>query len=71
MKLPERDDSLCPVAVEEIMLSRNFVQEGSFLQYRLVQSRKYDLDRDGVQESYILRDGSVTVKDGSRIIWQS
>ncbi|NLL20550.1 MAG: hypothetical protein GX263_02260 [Firmicutes bacterium] len=71
MKLPERDDSFYPVAVEEIMLSRNFVQEGSFSQYRLVQSRKYDLDRDGVQESYILRDGSVTVKDGSRIIWQS
>lgn len=71
MKLPERDDFLCPVAVEEIMLSRNFVQEGSFSQYRLVQSREYDLDRDGVQESYALRDGSITVKDGSSIIWRS
>jgi hypothetical protein len=71
MKLPERDGLLCPVAVEELMLSRNSVQEGSFPQYRLMQSRKYDLDRDSVQESYILRDGSVTVKDGSRIIWQS
>ena len=81
MKLPERDELLCPVAAEEPMLSDKdffkaidqyiFSVAGSFSQYRLVQSWKYDLVGDGVQESYTLRDGRIMVKDGSRIIWQS
>ncbi|HHT47038.1 MAG TPA: hypothetical protein GX004_07100 [Firmicutes bacterium] len=144
MKLPERDDSLCPVAVEELMHFWNNVREvkeygcpsiplpevkrfvhgivnaggnkgaprvalngqslsmaseklvpedaalttgikdafgagdrylfgvsGFLPQYRLVQSRDFDLDGNGIREKYVLRNGRVTVKDGSRIIWQS
>ena len=41
------------------------------LEYRLVQSRRCDLDGDGIPEKYTLRDGIITVYAGSRLIWQS
>ena len=125
LKLPEKQESFCPVTREEILLSRSLAPKinghaehanYSFLkkqwfglnghgkpadcpflkmqwfgqnrdlargnlagllnpeplpEYRLVQSRRCDLDGDGIPEKYTLRDGIITVRAGSRLIWQS
>lgn len=59
MKFPERHEFFCPVAV------------GPLPECRLVQSRKFDLDGDGIPEKYTLRDGRITVLSGDRVIWRS
>ena len=82
MQLPERHESLCPVAVapsddecpvtvSELDDLRVFQDRMPLQEYRLVQSQQFDLDGDGIPEEYNLRDGKITVWAGSRIIWQS
>lgn len=41
------------------------------LEYRLVQSRYFDLDGDGSEEGFYLRNGQITVRNDYRTIWQS
>ncbi|WP_449241277.1 CapA family protein [Desulfoscipio gibsoniae] len=43
----------------------------SLPEYRLMQNQKFDVDGDGIQEEFILKNGSITVQAGSHIIWQS
>jgi poly-gamma-glutamate capsule biosynthesis protein CapA/YwtB (metallophosphatase superfamily) len=38
---------------------------------RLAQYRQFDMDNDGLPEYYTLRSGKLTVRSGSRLIWQS
>lgn len=105
LKLPEKQESFCPVTREEILLSRSLAPKINghgepgcsflkmqwlgqnrdfacgnlagllnpepFVEYRLVQSRRCDLDGDGIAEKYTLRDGIITVQADSRLIWQS
>jgi len=40
-------------------------------EYKLMQNQKLDLDSDGSLEEFILVNGRITVRSGSRIIWQS
>jgi poly-gamma-glutamate synthesis protein (capsule biosynthesis protein) len=41
------------------------------LKSKLVKNLRFDLDQDGVNEDYSLRDGELKVKTNSQIIWQS
>ena len=43
----------------------------SLQECRQVKSLTFDLDRDGVEENYSLRDGRVTVTIGKGVIWQT
>lgn len=40
-------------------------------EYRMIQCLQYDLDGDGKPEEYILKDGYLTIKEGTNIVWQS
>ncbi len=83
MKLPEMEETSCPVAVEELPVwdsqkevfaaGEQYVPrtQKPLQEYRLVQSRELDLDGDGKPEEYTLRDGKITVSADSRTIWQS
>lgn len=42
-----------------------------FLESRLIKTRHFDLDRDGINEDYSLQDGKLKVATGSQTIWQS
>lgn len=47
-------------------------QEGkSPPEYRLLQRQHFDLDGDGCQEEFYLKNGKITVRKSSRTIWQS
>ncbi|WP_161821623.1 CapA family protein [Sporotomaculum syntrophicum] len=43
----------------------------SLPEYRLVQSRQFDMDGDGILEEFSLRNGRITVRSASRTLWQS
>ncbi|WP_157872826.1 CapA family protein [Desulfoscipio gibsoniae] len=48
-----------------------FQASKSPLEYRLVQSQQFDMDGDGILEEFNLRNGRITVRSSSRILWQS
>jgi len=54
-------------AIEQYVFSPRKTQP----EVRLLQTRRFDLDRDGLPEHYTLRNGVLTVKAGSRLIWRS
>lgn len=58
---------------KEFMLKSQYVLTAAKMprKYRLTQSRQHDLDGDGKPEEYILKDGCLTIKDCSDIIWES
>lgn len=58
LRLPEKEEPLCLV-----------IDAGA--EYRLLQRRQFDLDRDGLPEHYTLRNGIITVQAGSRNLWRS
>ncbi len=43
----------------------------SLPEYRLVQSRQFDIDGDGILEEFYLRNGRIAVRNASRTLWQS
>ncbi|NLC11995.1 MAG: hypothetical protein GX767_07070 [Firmicutes bacterium] len=75
LKLPESYEPFCLPLTETAMLTRCYQEQfpaGKALPaYRLVLSREFDLDGDGVPENYKLRNGKITAQIGSQIIWQS
>lgn len=42
-----------------------------YREYRITRSQQCDLDGNGKPEEYVLKDGHLTVKEDSNIIWQS
>ncbi|HHW39187.1 MAG TPA: hypothetical protein GXX18_18450 [Bacillales bacterium] len=78
MKLPVKKESNCFKSSEDIKLlwKRGFALEmisdqESLPPYRLVKTEYFDLDGNGVTDEFALRDGIITVKADSHIIWQS
>ncbi|MGI5823795.1 MAG: hypothetical protein ACOX6Z_07620 [Dethiobacteria bacterium] len=63
---PELREPFCPGVLPEILFA-----PGPPPGYRLMQSRRFDLDGDGVLEKYILQKGILTVYVDSRLLWQS
>ena len=75
MQLPEKHESLCPVVAGDITLfeydQNEFPGQKPLYKYRLVQALQFDLDGDGIEENYTLRDGRLTVASDCCIIWQT
>ena len=43
----------------------------NFSEFRLTKKTNFDLDKDGVKESYFLKDGSLQISTEKKLIWQS
>ncbi|HHY74690.1 MAG TPA: hypothetical protein GX497_15975 [Bacillus bacterium] len=78
MKLPEKRESNCFAIREDIkplsnkgFASEMFQDQKLLPAYRLVKTEYFDLDGNGIKEEFALRDGKITVKADSRLIWQS
>lgn len=78
MRLPEKQETLCLEPKEDIKSFRNgsspeemFYDTKSIPKYRLEKIQNFDLDENGIIEEFALRNGNVTIKTDSHIIWRS
>ena len=71
--LPLPSFSFAEKAADSLYESYKYVifSQKSLQECRQVKSRAFDLDGDGVEENYSLRDGRVTVATAKGLIWQT
>ncbi|MFZ5944734.1 MAG: hypothetical protein ACOYVD_11525 [Bacillota bacterium] len=43
----------------------------NFFEFKLTKNKSIDLDKDGIKEDILLKNGTVNIKSGTQSIWQS